>query len=80
VKPPRGRPRGVLAKKRNDPPFSPFAKGVGGNHRKGFLSSTLRDYFKFFRIRFHPWDIGNYYLVEGWKKRYAKDRLSILHM
>jgi predicted metal-dependent hydrolase len=48
--------------------------------KKGILSSALRHYFKFFRIGFHPWDIDNYYLVEEWTKRYAKDSQSVLYI
>jgi predicted metal-dependent hydrolase len=48
--------------------------------KKGILSSVLRHYFKFFRIGFHPWDIDNYYLLEEWTKRYAKDSQSVLYI
>jgi predicted metal-dependent hydrolase len=48
--------------------------------KKGIFSSSLRHYFKFFRPGFHPWDINNYYLIEEWKKRYAKDSQSILYI
>ena len=48
--------------------------------KKGILSSCLREYFKFFRIGFHPWDIDNYHLVEEWKNRYEEDSQSILYM
>jgi predicted metal-dependent hydrolase len=48
--------------------------------KKGILLSSLPDYFKFFRPGFHPWDIDNYYLVEKWQKRYAKNSQSILYI
>jgi predicted metal-dependent hydrolase len=48
--------------------------------KKGIFSSSLRHYFKFFRPGFHPWDIDNYYLIEKWKKRYAKDSQSVLYI
>jgi predicted metal-dependent hydrolase len=48
--------------------------------KKGIFSSSLRHYFKFFRPGFQPWDIDNYYLIEKWKKRYAKDSKSVLYI
>jgi predicted metal-dependent hydrolase len=48
--------------------------------KKGILSSSLLEYFKFFRVGFHPWDINNYYLIEDWKNRYAEDNQSVLYM
>ena len=48
--------------------------------KKGIFSSSLRHYFKFFRPGFQPWDINNYYLIEKWKKRYAKDSKSVLYI
>jgi predicted metal-dependent hydrolase len=48
--------------------------------KKGIFSSSLRNYFKFFRPGFHPWAIDNRYLIAAWQKRYAKDSKSVLYI